>query len=742
MPVTANERVAGITVFSGTGSPNGVVTGARGDRFVDTDTGICYYNTDGAQAWSAPGGALGFIQDAMDVVYMATGIETPSTLPTLTGVRLAAVASTDPTDIEATLVALKALINSSDSWQVLDDYDPAGVLQGLLVGPAAGSAVPNCRMIFYGSATVAPDDGAGVGVAQAVYSHHAAVPNLTDVLYMGLAPDAGAAASYTVFGAGAGEVKDPNTAAPFDSERYSLMLKCGPVQTATVLERVEMVDCDEMIWLQGITEGVAGVGSLWTVLAGACILPARDASGEAADGRVWSVHSTGSTALSAVAHGDANQWPGSNTGNTANLACAFDPQTPASTGDADKVYATTAGSAILRFTGGSRSGQEILIKKESGGAVLGRLRQIVSCTDEVHGRTYLNVDGSAMVAFVVGSTPHQMNDSFAFVNYGELAGIGLPDLTMAQGAGTVPGAVNTVVGVLDAIATEIGAHPSWTVLAGTGALGYILAGPTGGGGNTPNLRVIFAGSAGGGPNAAQVASNHTTAADVIFCGCSPDSGASALVPPDVWNGAANPFDTAEFTGYIRCSPDVTATNINLVRMIDCDERIMMRLINAAGGTLWPVDVGAICAAALSASRDGDGRVYGVCSSGNAAISVTFNSTTAEWPSTGSGEGDLGLLLEPFQPGLVSMVDKLQGTVKTTTVFNDSAAVVAEACFPVLLRRQSDQLLFGQWRQAYMVNDQQDATAIADAVSATVGYAVGSRQAATNDAVGFLSLTNL
>lgn len=52
MPVIANQRVAGITFYSGTGSPNGAVTASRGDRYVDTSTGLCYYNTDGAQAWT------------------------------------------------------------------------------------------------------------------------------------------------------------------------------------------------------------------------------------------------------------------------------------------------------------------------------------------------------------------------------------------------------------------------------------------------------------------------------------------------------------------------------------------------------------------------------------------------------------------------------------------------------------------------------------------------------------------
>lgn len=121
--------INGISVYAGTGDPNGALAAARGSLFSDKDTGNVYANTDGATTWELlnGGGAAGGARSTL--VWRPAGPADPTNgvYMTWAAVHAAALAEEGPILIQFDSVGVPASITPAAAYD-MDGISFQGVM--------------------------------------------------------------------------------------------------------------------------------------------------------------------------------------------------------------------------------------------------------------------------------------------------------------------------------------------------------------------------------------------------------------------------------------------------------------------------------------------------------------------------------------------------------------------------------------------------------------------------------------
>lgn len=222
-------------------------------------------------------------------------------------------------------------------------------------------------------------------------------------------------------------------------------------------------------------------------------------------------------------------------------------------------------------------------------------------------------------------------------------------LTPSQTSEVVPGAA-TVAAVMAAILSAAGEMSAkWTVLASGADYVYMR---TIVGSRLPDIRVLIGGD-GTGPNAAQMLSPHTSAANNVYIGFAQNSTLTSLA--NVWNNASAPI--ADWSKYVRVGASAQ-TGVTGVWFEYTAESFVLR-IRYATTTVHGVYVGAIIQAWTDADGEdtADGIIYGMATSGNNPIVTSDTATGAAWLGN-SGSANIPCAM-CFDPDAVTTTIKLE-----------------------------------------------------------------------------------
>jgi len=210
-----------------------------------------------------------------------------------------------------------------------------------------------------------------------------------------------------------------------------------------------------------------------------------------------------------------------------------------------------------------------------------------------------------------------------------------PALTWLQDAGyQFPSDPTSPADLITAISAAATAAPELTVLDGDANSVMIApaSGPLAG-----SLRYLFGVSASG-PNSGQVAHETATQGNYLYCGFSPDSGASSLT--NGWDSASNPFGAARFSKLFKCSGSVTGgstTRPDRLYMVRSAEGLAL-FCRSDNGDRWRAGVlGAIMDPVFDVAGErfgnpaaGAGRLYGMFSNGSDDINDSFWSSVTKF----------------------------------------------------------------------------------------------------------------
>ena len=199
----------------------------------------------------------------------------PSTAPTLTWQMTKLRHPTNPAVAQDVINAIGLAIGDSTTWEVKSSA--AGELE---IGPVAGSATPNIRLLI----------ASGINAAQRQKPHNATAVNANE-LWIGIAPDGGTLGDAH----GSGD--------PYGVARWSLYWRFTDDIATTDISSVFVVTADEVctIWMhRGATDTMFGCGG------GALFDPPDDSDGEGTPGRVFGLFTGGRNIIG------LNLWNGSN----------------------------------------------------------------------------------------------------------------------------------------------------------------------------------------------------------------------------------------------------------------------------------------------------------------------------------------------------------------------------------------------------------------------------------------------
>ena len=138
--------------------------------------------------------------------------------------------------------------------------------------------------------------------------------------------------------------------------------------------------------------------------------------------------------------------------------------------------------------------------------------------------------------------------------------------------------------------------------------------------NTLNQRIIYAGATLGGTVGTPMMSTvDTSATNGLMCGVAKNAGAFTA-----WNtaGPTGPFTSGQFTGYVRSW--LFGGGIGSVYLYESTEGVLVEVLTASGASGWVTGGGALVDPETTDVLDAesDGKVYGVSTSGSAAIAGT------------------------------------------------------------------------------------------------------------------------
>lgn len=354
-----------------------------------------------------------FTRNSIAGIVRVGGIEVPPTAPTLTPAQVPAQVVASPALCESALTALVALINSSAEWVVLDTHLGAvsGLLEVVLVGPAPGSAQPNLRVLFCGSKTAV---GKVPHANQMLASHTGVV----DQLYMGMSYSS-TKTQFDVEGGVDPALVRPDynlDVNPFGADPWSEWIRIGNVLTTDAWNSVDMLDMDEELVCSILTT----VGDeVRPFFAGAILLGPRDASGHggaASLGRIYGLGSAATTAWGTGWAGAVGSFPGTTGANT-DVCAVWNPAAPA--GALLLLDRGTTGLGAFQTADGANIGQELALYEQTGGALIGILRQGFFVGDYVHGTAVLDADGG-VVGYCVAPKALTAADALGFLDLSNL----------------------------------------------------------------------------------------------------------------------------------------------------------------------------------------------------------------------------------------------------------------------------------------------------------------------------------
>jgi hypothetical protein len=298
----------------------------------------------------------------------------------------------DPTDAQSVLDTLALSVGDATGWEVKSSA--AGYLE---IGPTAGSAIPNFRILI----------AFGINSAQRQEPHDATAVNAGE-LWMGIAPDGGT-------------LGDPFGASdPYGVARWSLYWRCSGLITAGAdADNVFCLVSDEVFsfWLNE-----AAPEDWYGGLAGAYIDPPTDSDGEGGTpGRVYGMLSTGRTLISNTFWSGGNDFMNSAGGGTSNTLGCFRPSRPTKWTILDR---TTEGTANADTEGGTRISMPVLVYQAGATTVgspgatnptnaVGILRQIRKTSDNKM-RVIVQDGGSANKSFIVAGSTSANYDAASF----------------------------------------------------------------------------------------------------------------------------------------------------------------------------------------------------------------------------------------------------------------------------------------------------------------------------------------
>lgn len=347
-------------------------------------------------ALSGDGGTA--VRTAFAEISPMGNIEVPSTLPTLTFAISSNQLVGSATNRDSIVAAIVATIGAtSATWRHLDTYS-TGNQRAILVGGPLGSPVENLRMIFaFGD----PAPALRFGVNTAV----------TNALYTGMAPDAGAVVGvdndhFAANGLGpAGDVADPFAAVnPFSAGAGARFTSFGRWSTDLVINGADSfhaIDSSETLMLVMLRSSV-----VFCSHAGATVLPPADSAAES-NGRVYGIHCNDPDGmLSGINSSSSGEFPGDNNNGASPSAGLFDPAAPVAFNRIDREFTTPFVAGGRTSSTGAQTVVPISIRRRgsNSGPQYGWMRQMYMCEPALHGSAITNLLGSS-VGIVISRSP-------------------------------------------------------------------------------------------------------------------------------------------------------------------------------------------------------------------------------------------------------------------------------------------------------------------------------------------------
>ena len=309
------------------------------------------------------------------------------------------------TDMEDWIDAIDAAVTATtNGWRVLDRLTQAGAPAGtniaLLIGGPLGSPVENARAIFTGSAG-GSDEPLGL-----FYQSYGAA----NYGYVGYSPDAGAFGNYLVFGAGAGEVKDPWTSAtPFDDARWSGLAATARDIGTKSLTYVQAIDSAETLLIA--TNNATDTNRLRISYFGAAMVPVSP-WGADPDGRLHSIHVSNPQTMTSGAN-NRERWPAHSASTLESCAAVFTPSPVLRYPQKWYPYVATA------TTGTTPDGSKYaagVVMYDINVAGLGWMRQLGNISDALC-FSPITDKGAATVGYAVSRSAILAANSYALLNF-------------------------------------------------------------------------------------------------------------------------------------------------------------------------------------------------------------------------------------------------------------------------------------------------------------------------------------
>lgn len=306
-----------------------------------------------------------------------------------------------------------------------------------------------------------------------------------------------------------------------------------------------------------------------------------------------------------------------------------------------------------------------------------------------------------------------------------------PDLTWAITSYQAPTSSSSISDVISACNAAITAS-TWVIQAS--AADYILISPPVGS-SVSDLRILIAGDSSG-PNAANMLSPHTTQTNTVYFGLAPESGKNSLT--NAWNSASNPFDTDRWSEYAKAGDSTSSVNVDGVFAIYSEEVFGLFFKTAFSDDIRGFITGAIIDPPFDADGEGTpGRVYGLSTSGESAMSNAFIANSGDFLGTTGGQNAISKVFDPDSTSVLIDVDKIPVTPPSTgrmltsngnTIFQEIVAIKEDSPFHLL----------GVYRQISWWQDGRVRNIVQDSGSATKGILIGAQEASDSDVAVFFN----
>jgi len=310
----------------------------------------------------------------------------------------------------------------------------------------------------------------------------------------------------------------------------------------------------------------------------------------------------------------------------------------------------------------------------------------------------------------------------------------LPNATVEVGTPQSVAILASIVSLQAAVAAAIATHSKWEVK--TNGLDYLVLGPIAGQ-PLANMRLLLTFSATKTINAAQRKGNSTGLADMVHAGISYDSGAADITNP--WDGEANPFGAANFSGFIPCCAAVTTNAIAQVLTFALDGEVLDIFLQKTTIAHYHVRAGAGLAQPDDAVATGTPpRLYLVVATGVVAVVAAWLNSATGFLGYHSGANCANMIaLDPTAVAWVNAIrsdDAIFDVVSAERTYGDGTSYSGL----LHVQRQDATRALGWLRNMRAVVDKVLGTTVNDATGSPIGVAFGYSTTVAADTVGLIS----